>query len=245
MTPKLPADFTCNLYSHAMADSLWPELRLRDIAARELWERLSIGRHPRARKTQVACSRWFDLRCRDFIGRYPQAEFIALEPGLHTRFHRLSQQTDWPRFRWCDLDRPERAQCKQQLLPTVDNYRIIPLDSDRLCQQLGDLTGASRMPLMVLCEAPDKHFHLPQWQNILQALHQAAEQRPVELLYDCPNRLRAQLSHPLSPHPLHSGAALTDAAQLICQEPLCQGLQHLIPGRRFGFHLRLAPRPGP
>ncbi|MDO6747966.1 class I SAM-dependent methyltransferase [Gilvimarinus sp. 1_MG-2023] len=235
---KLPADFTSALYSHAMADHLWPELRLYDKAARELWERLPTSTHRvRAQKTQITRSLWYDQRCLEFIRLHPSATFIALEAGLNTRFHRLSQQAEWPRFQWWELDRPERAACKQRLLPRVDNYRIEPLCPRDIAGQLQAILYTQARPVMIICEAANSHFTQPQWYNLLSALKPATTCQPIELIFDCPNRIFLPFGRRRA---LTGSMALPAHARVLRQDTLQQPLASLMTGRQQGWHLSLA-----
>lgn len=73
-------------------------------------------------------SQWFDSRCRQFFKRYPQGMCIDLGAGLSTRFHRLSEADDWPRFSWVDVVLPGITAIKKEAIPKSDNYQLIAAD---------------------------------------------------------------------------------------------------------------------
>ena len=125
--------FSANIYSalsaRAYAQQSWPNIGFHDHAARALAKLLGVTtplkNDPVWERHCLLRSQWFDERCRQFFKRYPQAMCIDLGAGLSTRFHRLSESDDWPRFSWVDVDLPEITTLKAKVIPQIDNYRLI------------------------------------------------------------------------------------------------------------------------
>jgi len=55
---------------------------------------------------QYECERtqWVDRNVYSVVAQYPDALGVQVEAGINTRFHRLSDQTSWPRFEWVDVN---------------------------------------------------------------------------------------------------------------------------------------------
>lgn len=68
---------------------------------------------------------WIDKQLNNFFNTYPQGEGIEVDGGLSTRFHRLSEQLDWPRFSWCTINSHDVNDCLHFVFPVLDNYRSI------------------------------------------------------------------------------------------------------------------------
>lgn len=125
-----------NIYSalsaRAYAEQCWPELGFHDRAARLLAALLGVHKpvqnDPEWERSCLVRSQWFDMRCCEFFTRHPQGLCIDLGAGLSTRFHRLSEADDWPRFSWVDVDVPEVIALKQNAIPRIDNYQLIAAD---------------------------------------------------------------------------------------------------------------------
>lgn len=124
---------TASIYSalsaRAYAQQSWPELGFHDRAARLLARLLGVNapvnNDPLWERSCLVRSQWFDVRCRQFFKLHPQGMCIDLGAGLSTRFHRLSEADDWPRFSWIDVDLPDITAIKAQAIPKIDNYRLI------------------------------------------------------------------------------------------------------------------------
>lgn len=129
LSVNIPMDIRKALSARAHAGRQWPEIGFRDQSARLLAQMLHISLKqrmplPEERRLIERCQ-WFDERCQDFFQRHPQAICIELGAGLSTRFHRLSDTADWPRFQWVDVDLPQVTQSKAEVLPHIDNYTLI------------------------------------------------------------------------------------------------------------------------
>lgn len=116
--------------ARAQAHRLWPQLGFKDPAAELLLEQLDIADGAfscvlAAQKTQVARCRWMDAHLHLWLKRYPRSLCIEWGAGLSTRFWRLSNQQDWPRCRWLEIDDPELHTWKDTLLPRCDNRMCI------------------------------------------------------------------------------------------------------------------------
>ena len=118
------------LSARAYAQQLWPAIGFHDHAAKSLAKLLGVSEPikkdlPWGRGCLLR-SQWFDERCCQFFQRYPQAMCIDLGAGLSTRFHRLSDAADWPRFSWVDVDLPDVIAIKARAIPKIDNYQLLP-----------------------------------------------------------------------------------------------------------------------
>lgn len=120
------------LSARAYAQQIWPSIGFQDHAAKTLAKLLGVTAPLKTdltwERTCLWRSQWFDEQCRHFFMRYPQAMCIDLGAGLSTRFHRLSEVDDWPRFSWVDVDLPEVTAIKANALPRIDNYRLLAAD---------------------------------------------------------------------------------------------------------------------
>ena len=134
----------------------WPELGFNDQSASLLAQLLGVNLKQRMplldEQHLIERCQWFDERCHDFFQRHPRATCIELGAGLSTRFHRLSGTADWPRFQWVDVDLPHVTASKSEVLPAIDNYRLISADimNDNWLGQSGWTSG---QPLLILMEA--------------------------------------------------------------------------------------------
>ncbi|MDO3384555.1 class I SAM-dependent methyltransferase [Gilvimarinus sp. SDUM040013] len=243
---SLPEDLTNAVYSYAVAQWRWPELQLIDRAAAELWDKLpKHNLQPHAQKKRVARSAWIDQRCLEFIGRHCNAEFVALRPGLNTRFYRLSQQVEWPRFCWYDLDHPATARYKHCVLPDVDNYQIAPFADPDTDPWLRRICGASQQPLMLIAENLNSSLSRAHWQRVVDTLHQAAGDRIVEIVYDGPSPVGACLSQlgkflrSRDNHELPCDITLPRSSPTLRRQPIEQGLLSWLSLHRLGFHCQI------
>ncbi|WP_053979495.1 hypothetical protein [Marinagarivorans algicola] len=65
---------------------------------------------------------WFDQEALCFFEQYPEGVGIEVAGGLSTRFHRLSEQLDWPRFSWRAVNTPSVDDCIGFIFPELDNH---------------------------------------------------------------------------------------------------------------------------
>lgn len=102
-----------------------------DCSAAVVLERLGIN--PRSddytslsqteNENQIARCTWIDDQLRLFLDINPDAEGVEVNGGLSTRFHRLSEQLDWPRFSWSAINTFDVNECLEYVFPTLDNCK--------------------------------------------------------------------------------------------------------------------------
>lgn len=182
---SVPQYFLDHLYSHAVAHRRWPSLGLRDLAARELWQ-MCRSSCPRAQANRhcLEHSAWFDRRCLKLLEACPDTQFINIGGGLNTRFYRLSQACDWPRFTWWDLELPDFYDCKKRLLPPLDHYCLQAFESDSLAAQLSDIIARTDKPVVLVCERPAAYLTRAQWQHLWHSVFAASGRSELHLLFD-------------------------------------------------------------
>lgn len=78
---------------------------------------------------------WIDYRLRLFFSESPTAECIEVDNGLSTRFHRLSEELDWPRFSWRAINTDDVNDCLQYVFPKIDNHQRIGCQDPQHCWQ--------------------------------------------------------------------------------------------------------------
>jgi len=176
------------LSARAHAGRQWPDLGFSDQFAQLLAQLLDISLKqrmplPEERRLIERCQ-WFDDCCRHFFQRHPKAMCIELGAGLSTRFHRLSDTADWPRFQWVDIDMPQVTVSIAQVLPHIDNYTLIGADImvDDWLRVSGWVEG---QPLLVLMEGVAAELGgNATLQLIYRLRQQAASSRELELVLD-------------------------------------------------------------
>ena len=185
-------DYT-ELFVRANARRYWPELGFRDPAAQAMLERLGLGgdkngKHGQQERQALKRSHWFDQRCEQFVARHPHALCIELGAGFSTRFHRVSSQSDWPRFHWFEVDTPEIIQQKRRVLPMIDNFQLIASE----LASLDWLRLWKGEPLILLAEHQLMHFSPEEVEALFKQIAHRARQLsfergkpvPVELVFD-------------------------------------------------------------
>ena len=83
-------------------------------------------------EAQIRCSSWIDSQVTKFLTIHPEAQGIELDSGLSTRFHRISDLMDWPRFSWQCINKPEVNDCLNFVFSQMENYRSIAAESPQL-----------------------------------------------------------------------------------------------------------------
>lgn len=120
------------LSARAFAQQRCPESGFSDRSARLLAKLVgipdSLCKDPEWERNCLVISQWFDAHCQQFFKRHPQGMCIDLGAGFSTRFHRLSEADDWPRFSWVDIDLPDITAIKKNAIPKTDNYQLIAAD---------------------------------------------------------------------------------------------------------------------
>lgn len=107
-----------------------------DRFAASVLDKLGISdRHPdylrlqTQRKTSsLRTCAWIDRRLLSFFRDRPFAMAIEIEGGLSTRFHRLSERIDWPRFAWTSVNTRDVDTVLRAVFPTIDNYTSLGCD---------------------------------------------------------------------------------------------------------------------
>ena len=181
-------DIRKGLCARAHAQRRWPEIGFSDQWASLLAQLLGISLKQRLsplhERELIQRCQWFDDRCREFFQRHPRALCIELGAGLSTRFHRLSDTADWPRFQWVDVDLPQITASKAGVLPPIDNYRLVAADivNDDWLGQAGWVRG---QPLLILMEGVASELEGEQMLQLIYRLrHCAASAQELELVFD-------------------------------------------------------------
>lgn len=175
------------LSQRAGARKNWPQLGFCDPAAQIVLDRLNAGiRYLQPVSTPSDCialkrSQWMDHRCQQFFARYPHALCVELGAGFSTRFHRLSELADWPRFRWLEVDTADVIQQKAKLLPAIDNYELVAaniVDGDWLAHWQGE-------PLIIVLEHRLMFMSQAEVQHVFAGIAKHVQGRaPVEIVFD-------------------------------------------------------------
>lgn len=72
-------------------------------------------------------SQSIDEICENFISQHPKGHIIEVNGAMSTRFHRLSEYSDWPRFTWTNINTPEVVKFRELFFPVTDNYNSASL----------------------------------------------------------------------------------------------------------------------
>lgn len=183
------------LSARAYANQRYPESGFNDRSAQLLAKVLgitdSVHKDSEWERNCLLRSQWFDARCRQFFRQYPQGMCIDLGAGLSTRFHRLSEADDWPRFSWVDIDLPEITAIKKKAIPTIDSYQLIAAD---IVQEdwLAKTGWHPRTPLIVtlesvLMEMPSVHVRAA----LSVLTKHSLAQSHIEIVFDYPVKTRS------------------------------------------------------
>lgn len=113
-------------------------------------------------KQQIDRCAWIDKKLMRFFMDYPKAQGVEVNSGLSTRFHRLSEQLDWPRFSWVSIDAIDAHQYRQAVFPALDNY--VSFSSDSPNSNWANFLTQTHSPhcMIILGE----HEHLNSWQDV-------------------------------------------------------------------------------
>jgi len=188
---NLSINIRMELCARARAGRQWPEIGFSDRAANLLAQLLGISLKQRLspldERRLIQRSKWFDECCRDFFQRHPLAMCIELGAGLSTRFHRLSDTSDWPRFQWVEVDLPQVSAMKSEVLPAIDNYRLVSADiaeDDWL-----SLSGwKPEQPLLVLLESVAPELKANALLKLIEKLGKKAGPEKLQLVLDDQNQ---------------------------------------------------------
>lgn len=120
-------DLTQPLFERAAHPRL--NTKLKDRAAGFVLERLGLECTSEAKRSIareiLQATHWIDSKINAFFEAHPSAQGIEVDSGLSTRFHRLSELSDWPRFSWQMINKPDVAAYLDYIFPPLDNFRNI------------------------------------------------------------------------------------------------------------------------
>lgn len=141
----------------ATASAMYPGLQWRDRWAELVLEKLEVV--PGLMQSfRVSAERQFDSlqRCKwvddqllAFLRRYPDAQVVELDAGLSTRFHRISNACDWPRFSWVAVDTTDVTDIVSSVFPKLDHHARLAIDGLG-ADWLGSLSWRCDKPLMII-----------------------------------------------------------------------------------------------
>lgn len=173
----------------ATASSMYPRLRWRDRWAELVLERLDVA--PELTRTFRVSSehqfdslercKWIDDQLLEFLRRYPDAQVVELNAGLSTRFHRISNACDWPRFSWVAVDTSDVTEVVSYVFPKLDHHARVAFDGTGV-DWLNGLPWRTGQPLMIIDDGgliTDRRIT----EALLEGLMDVAERyTPVHLL---------------------------------------------------------------
>lgn len=81
--------------------------------------------NPRSACIEIEKCSWIDKRLVSFFKQNPLAEGIEINSGLSTRFHRISEQLEWPEFSWKSINDLAIHDCFKDIFPEIDNFASI------------------------------------------------------------------------------------------------------------------------
>ncbi len=104
----------------------------------------------RQNPSQVGCclrARWMDVETLKYIHGHPDCQVIQLGAGLDDRFRRIGMPREV--VRWYDLDLPEVALMRKEVLPEAERNEIISMDLfDPAWMQRLHATGLSTLIIL-------------------------------------------------------------------------------------------------
>lgn len=105
-----------------------------DRAASFVLERLGIATNNRLDAPSLHLSKcaWIDSQARSFFTLHPKGHGIEVDSGLSTRFHRISEQLDWPRFYWNAINPLDVNDCLRFVFPNLDNHHLVGVNAPLL-----------------------------------------------------------------------------------------------------------------
>lgn len=124
------SDLLTPLIRRAYADWIDKTLGFADRSAKFVLERLSVDvrfydtqlQQRDLGRSQLMRCKWVDQRLVRFFAQAPKTLGVEINGGLSTRFHRLSEQLDWPQFYWCAINTPDINDCLEFVFPEIDHY---------------------------------------------------------------------------------------------------------------------------
>ena len=98
---------------------------------------------------------WIDLRAVQFFNLFPNAVGIEIDAGLSTRFHRISDQLDWPRFSWITINSQKATELSNEAFPKTDNFinkeSVEPLTGWAEC-----IDWTDKKPKLIIIDRPEE-----------------------------------------------------------------------------------------
>jgi O-methyltransferase involved in polyketide biosynthesis len=121
-----PQTMLATLYAKALDADLERSI-LDDRHAKEVVERIDYDWSktaitPRLSPSVTTRSAHFDKWVRQFLTVHPQSTVLHLGSGLDTRYFRVEPG---PSVEWYEIDYPDVAELRRQLLPTPEHYHVV------------------------------------------------------------------------------------------------------------------------
>lgn len=161
------------LNARADAVQYWPDMYFYDRAAIVLSRILNIDAGvrfcPLDARRYLRANHWLDQRCLAFFNQHPKGLGVECGAGLSTRFHRLSEQHEWPQFSWVDIDSEESIALKSKAMPVIDNYRLIANDN-QLKELFSAIQWDGSTPLMIVIDGLSHGVDAGWFNSFLQML---------------------------------------------------------------------------
>lgn len=161
------------LNARADAGRFWPEIHFYDRAATTLTRLLDIDARvrfcPLDERRYLRANHWLDRCCLTFFSQYPTGVGIECGAGLSTRFHRLSEQHEWPQFSWVDIDSEESMVLKSRAMPLIDNYRLIST-TDTAENLVDTIHWNKSTPLVLVIDGLSHRVNAEHIKQLLQAI---------------------------------------------------------------------------
>ncbi|AQT59597.1 hypothetical protein [Cellvibrio sp. PSBB023] len=161
------------LNARADAGQAWPDIHFYDRAARALTRLLDIDARvrfsPVDERRYLQANHWLDQRCLAFFNQFPKGLGIECGAGLSTRFHRLSEQHEWPQFSWIDIDTEERLLLKSSAMPVIDNYQLL-VNNHANDPLVNEIRWDKTTPLMIVADGFSYPLDKAWLSNLLQSL---------------------------------------------------------------------------
>jgi len=161
------------LNARANAERFWPEMHFCDRAANALTGLLNTDARvrfcPLDERRYLRANYWVDQQCLAFFNQYPKGMGIECGAGLSTRFHRLSEQHEWPQFSWIDIDSEVSLAPKSTAMPKIDNYRLVASDSS-IEELVTTIQWNKTTPLMIVIDGLSHSVDVKWLKSLLSAL---------------------------------------------------------------------------
>ncbi len=151
------------LNARADANQFWPDIHFYDRAAASLGSLLKIDSCvrfcPVDERRYLCTNYWLDQQILAFFNQYPKGLGIECGAGLSTRFHRLSEQHEWPQFSWIDMDTSENIALKSLAMPVIDNYQFIA-DDCSIDQLMRSAECSEYLPVVIVVDGLTRNIKM-------------------------------------------------------------------------------------